>query len=135
MLKLGNISSCSKQDKYPCTLSFVCTFKYALSFVCTFKYALSLVCTFKYALSFVCTFKYALPFMSTLQVRFISSPFPIVSVPVRINIFVHFGRCLNLFQLIKKHTAALELNYFVFETFYLLPFLAFVIHESNSRAL
>ena len=46
------------------------------------------------------------------------------------TVFTHFGRCLNLFQSI----TTLELNYFVFETFYLLPFLASV-RRLNSRTL
>ena len=70
-------------------------------------------------------------------------PFRIVSVAVWITVFARFCRCLNhsflslfgsLFSLVSvavwiyfnrlQNTAALELNYFVFHTFYLLPFLA-----------
>ena len=51
-------------------------------------------------------------FVCTLQVRFLLSPFSLVSLAV----WIYFNRLQN--------TAPLELNYFVFETFYLLPFLA-----------
>ena len=40
----------------------------------------------------------------TLQVRFLLSPFPIVSVAVLITVFALFDRCLNIFQSITKHS-------------------------------
>ena len=46
------------------------------------------------------------------RIRFLLSPFSLVSLAV----WIYFNRLQN--------TAPLELNYFVFETFYLLPFLA-----------
>ena len=61
--------------------------------------------------SFVCT----LPFIAVFN-RFSRC---------LITVFSRFDRCLNLFQSITRHWIqhALELNYFVFENFYLLPFL------------
>ena len=50
-------------------------------------------------------------FVCTLQVRFLLSLFSTVSVAVWITVFARFDRFL-----------ALELNYFVFKTFYLLSF-------------
>ena len=67
------------------------------------------------AVRFVCVY--------TLRVCFLLSPFEIVLVAVWITVWIYFNRLQN--------TAALELNYFVFETFYLLPF--FGIRESASR--
>ena len=42
-------------------------------------------------------------FVCKLQVSFLLSPFPIVSVAVWIAVFAHFDRCLNLFQSITKY--------------------------------
>ena len=42
-------------------------------------------------------------FVCTLQVRFILSQFPIVSVAVWITVFDRFDRCLNLFESTTKH--------------------------------
>ena len=53
-------------------------------------------------------------------------PFKALFSLVSIAVWIYFNRLQN--------TRALELNYFVFETFYLLPFLASV-HELPSRAL
>ena len=39
-------------------------------------------------------------------IRFLLSPFPIVSVAVCITVFTRFDRCLNLFQSITRHRSA-----------------------------
>ena len=62
--------------------------------------------------------------MCTLQVRFLLSPFPIVSAAVWITVLARFDLCLSISIYYIYKT--LELNYFVFETFYLLPFFASV---------
>ena len=72
-------------------------------------------------------------FVCTLQERFLlSAAFPIVSIAVWVTTFARFDRCLNVFQSTARHwDRALGLNYFVFETFYLLPFLASASRESK----
>ena len=69
------------------------------------------------------------PYASFVHV-YASSPevmalFPIVSVVVWITVFARYHRFLNLYFNWLQNTGALELNYFVFETF-LLPFLTSV---------
>ena len=46
-------------------------------------------------------------FVCTLQVRFLLSPFPIVSFAVWITVFAGLDPCLNLFQSITKTGAKL----------------------------
>ena len=72
-------------------------------------------------------------FMCTLQVRFLSSSFPIVSVAVWITVFARFDRCLNLFsQQITKHWST-PLELFFLEVSLKGPlFLSFLIISTSS---
>ena len=71
--------------------------------------------------SFVCVY--------ASSIRFLLSPFPIVSVAVWITVFARVDRCLNLFESITKHCSTL---------LYLTGFsicCLFGVRESPSRAL
>ena len=59
----------------------------------------------------------------TLEVRFLLSPIPIVSVSFWITVFARLDRFLNLLNQL-QNAAVLEPNYFVFETFYVFHFFA-----------
>ena len=61
-------------------------------------------------------------YMCTLQVRFLLSPFPIVSVAVWITVFACFDLYLNLFQSITKHCSTGAKLFCIWNIFYLLPF-------------
>ena len=62
---------------------------------------------------------------SNTNVRFLLIwPFPIVSVAIWMTVFAHLFSML--FESISIDYKTLELNYFVFETFYVLPFFASV---------